>query len=91
MQTSTNGNHHPTAAIATSSSAAATTDKPGTKSSLEAALLQIESIKTGFREAINGLTKVGDNIRQAMREQKANEKEIQGVRQTLRSLQGVRI
>ena len=51
----------------------------------------IEGIKTGFREAINGLTKVGDHIRQAMREQKSGEKEIQGIRQTLRTLQSVRI
>lgn len=91
MQTSTNGNHHPTAANGSSTSAAVNSDKPETKSSLEAALVQIEAIKSGFREGINSLTKLGDSIRQALREQKTSEKEIQGVRQTLRSLQGVRI
>ena len=91
MQTSTNGSHHPTPANGSSTSAAANTDKPETKPSLEAALVQIEAIKSGFREGINSLTKLGDSIRQALREQKTSEKEIQGVRQTLRSLQGVRI
>ena len=66
-------------------------EKSESKSTLEAALVQIEAMKTGFREGINSLTKLGDQIRQALREQKASEKEIQGVRQTLRSLQGVRI
>jgi hypothetical protein len=85
-----NGKHHP-ATNGTTTSAASPVDKVDTKPSLEAALLQIEGIKTGFREAINGLTKVGDHIRQAMREQKSGEKEIQGIRQTLRTLQSVRI
>ena len=66
-------------------------DKTETKSTLEATLLQVESMKTGFREALNNLSKIGDSIRAAMREQKASEKEVQGVRQTLRSLQSVRI
>lgn len=66
-------------------------DKMETKSSLEAALIQVEGIKAGFREAIHNLSRIGDCIRAAMREQKASEKEIQGVRQTLRSLQSVRI
>ena len=78
-----NGSSTPTAQTATS--------KEETKSSLEAALVQIEAIKSGFRESINGLTKLGDHIRQSMREQKTSEKEIQSVRQTLRSLQSVRI
>ena len=67
------------------------TDKTETKSTLEAALLQVEGIKAGFRETINQLSKIGDSIRAAMREQKSGEKEIQGIRQTLRSLQSVRI
>lgn len=90
MQTNTNGNHHSIPANGITS-ASAKTDKPETKSALETALVQIEAIKSGFREGINSLTKVGDQIRQALREQKTSEKEIQGVRQTLRSLQGVRI
>lgn len=58
---------------------------------LEAALAQIEAIKSEFRNVITGLNKLGDLLKQAGREQKANEKEFQGVRQTLRSLQNVRI
>lgn len=88
MQTNT---HTLTQPRATATSTTTPTSKEETKSSLEAALVQIESIKAGFRETINGLTKLGDHIRQSMREQKASEKEIQGVRQTLRSLQAVRI
>ena len=72
-------------------SPALTTDKPETKPALETALVQVESIKAGFREAINNLTKLGDSIRHAMREQKTSEKEVHNVRQTLRSLQSVRI
>lgn len=68
-----------------------TTNKLETKPALEAALVQVENIKTSFREGINNLTKLGDSIRHAMREQKASEKEVHSVRQTLRSLQGVRI
>ena len=68
-----------------------TIEKPEPKSPLEAALLQVEGIKAGYRETLNHLTRIGDSIRAAMREQKASEKEIQGVRQTLRSLQSVRI
>ena len=74
---------------ATTSSTPPSKDKP--KSALESALVQIESLKTAFRESINGLTKLGDALRQVIREQKASEKEVQTVRQTLRSLQGVRL
>jgi DNA polymerase III sliding clamp (beta) subunit (PCNA family) len=77
-QPQTNGSSHPAA-------------KEETKTALEAALVQVESIKAGFREAINGLSKLGDTIRHAMREQKASEKEVHNVRQTLRSLQSVRL
>jgi DNA polymerase III sliding clamp (beta) subunit (PCNA family) len=61
------------------------------KPALEAALAQIDTVKTGFREAIAGLNKLTDLLRQAQREHKAGEKEVQSVRQTLRSLQSVRI
>jgi hypothetical protein len=66
-------------------------DKIETKSTLETTLVQIEGIKTGLRETLQQLSKIGDSIRASMREQKASEKEIHGVRQTLRSLQSVRI
>ena len=58
---------------------------------LETALAQIDVIRGEFRNAVAGLTKLGDLLKQASREQKTSEREIQGVRQTLRSLQGVRI
>ncbi len=68
-----------------------TPEKTETKTPLETALLQVEGMKAGYRETLNHLTRIGDSIRAAMREQKVSEKEIQGVRQTLRSLQSVRI
>ena len=54
-------------------SAPATTEKPA----LETAIAQIDSVKTGFREAIAGLNKLSDLLRQAQREQKAGDKEDQ--------------
>lgn len=96
MQTHTaNGQPHP--AVANNSQTTVTTTQPATtakdesKSALETALTQIENLKTTVRESLNGLTKLGDSLRQAMREQKASEKEVQSVRQTLRSLQGVKL
>jgi hypothetical protein len=66
-------------------------DKSENKSTLETTLVQVEGIKLGLRETLHQLSKIGDSIRASMREQKASEKEIHGVRQTLRSLQSVRI
>ncbi len=68
-----------------------TSTEPVEKPALETALAQIEVIRGEFRSALAGLTKLGELLKQASREQKASEKEVQGVRQTLRSLQGVRI
>ena len=75
---------------ATRSTTAATV-APADKPALESALSQIEVIRAEFRNAITGLSKLGDLLKQTAREQKASEREIQSVRQTLRSLQGVRI
>lgn len=61
------------------------------KPALETALTQIDTIKAGFKEAVADLNKLTDLLKQAAREQKAGEKEVQSVRQTLRSLQSVRI
>jgi len=61
------------------------------KPALETALVQIDTIKAGFREAIADLNKLTDLLKQAAREQKAGDREVQSVRQTLRSLQSVRI
>ena len=85
MQTSTT-NTPPSAADPT-----ITTKTTETKPALETSLVQIESLKTGFRESIASLSKLGDTIRQALREQKAGDKDLHSVRQTLRSLQSVRL
>ena len=62
-------------------------DKPA----LETALTQVESIRAEFRAALTGLGKLADTLKAAQREHKASDKEIHSVRQTLRSLQSVRI
>ena len=84
----TNGHQHP---IATNGATNVPSKDSEAKPALETALVQIESIKTAFRETITALTKLGDSIRQALREQKSGDKDLQNVRQTLRSLQSVRI
>ena len=76
---------------ATHSTTAATPMETAERPALETALAQIDVIRGEFRSAVVGLTKLGDLLKQASREQKVSEKEIQGVRQTLRSLQSVRI
>ena len=75
---------------ASRSNTAAPTE-PAEKPALETALAQIDVIRGEFRNAVAGLTKLGDLLKQASREQKTSEREVQGVRQTLRSLQSVRI
>ena len=76
----------PTAGASTSK---ATTSQE--KPALEIALAQIEVVRGDFRNAIAGLNKLADSLKQVQREQKAGDREIQSVRQTLRSLQSVRI
>ena len=61
------------------------------KSALDTALAQIEIVRGDFRNAIAGLNKLGELLKQVQRENKTSDKEIQSVRQTLRSLQSVRI
>ena len=65
------------------------TDEP--KAALDLALAQLEVVRGDFRNAIAGLNKLGELLRQSQRETKASGKEIESVRQTLRSLQSVRI
>lgn len=67
------------------------TGTPETKPALETALAQIESLKTACRESIASLGKLGDTVRQALREQKAGDKDLQSVRSTLRSLQAMKL
>ena len=61
------------------------------KPAIEAAIEKLDAFKTVFREALVGVTELSTLLRQAVRDQKAGEKEVQSVRQTLRSLQSVRI
>jgi DNA polymerase III sliding clamp (beta) subunit (PCNA family) len=63
------------------------TDKPA----IEAAIEKLDAFKATFREALIGVTEIATLLKQSVRDQKAGEKEIHQVRQTLRSLQGVRI
>ncbi|MEA3212307.1 MAG: hypothetical protein QOE70_5364 [Chthoniobacter sp.] len=75
----------------TSGTSNGTTTATAEKPALETALAQIETIRGEFRSTIAGLNKLADALKQAQREQKASDKEIQSVRQTLRSLKSVRI
>jgi len=69
-----------------------TPESPATeKPSIEAAIEKLDAFKVTFREALVGITELTALLRQAVREQKAGEKEVHQVRQTLRSLQSVRI
>ena len=62
-------------------------DKPA----IEVAIDKLDAFKVTFREALIGITEITSLLKQSVRDQKAGEKEIHQVRQTLRSLQGVRI
>ena len=61
------------------------------KPALDTALAQVEIVRGDFRNAIAGLNKLGELLKQVQRENKSTEKEIGSVRATLRSLQSVRI
>ncbi|TSA37534.1 MAG: hypothetical protein D4R65_00665, partial [Verrucomicrobiaceae bacterium] len=62
-------------------------DKPA----IEAAIEKLDGFKVTFREALIGVTEITTLLRQAVRDQKVGEKEIHQVRQTLRSLQSVKL
>ena len=79
----TNGN--------TTGAKSATAPTAAEKPALETAIAQIEIVRGDFRNAIASLNKLGELLKQAQRENKTSDKEIQSVRQTLRSLQSVRI
>ena len=84
MQNGTNnGNGQP--AIATNE--ANSTDKV----SVEQALDQVEFIKTSLRGAITNLNGLADTLRQVQRERRVSEREVRNVRDTLKSLQTVRL
>lgn len=63
------------------------TDKPA----IEVAIEKLDGFKATFREALIGITEITSLLKQSVRDQKAGEKEIHQVRQTLRSLQSVKL
>ena len=83
--TNYNGNGH-TPIAATSSMSA-----PEEKSSLEQALDQVESVKGSLRGAVTNLNGLADTLRQVQRERRLSEREVRSVRDTLKSLQTVRL
>ena len=61
------------------------------KTSLEQALDQIEAVKTSLRGAITNLNNLIDTVRQAQRERRVSDREVRSVRDTLKTLQTVRL
>ncbi len=66
---------------------ATTEDKP----TLEQALDQIDFIKGSLRGAVTNLNNLADTLRQVQRERRLNEREVRSVRDTLKTLQTVRL
>jgi DNA polymerase III sliding clamp (beta) subunit (PCNA family) len=63
----------------------------GEVGSLDAVMEKIDSLKATLRQVITDLSDTQNLIKAAAKEQKASEKEVESVRQTLRSLQKVEI
>ena len=84
-----NGTNGATNTNGASRSTETKTEEP--KAALDTAIAQVEIVRGDFRNAIAGLNKLGELLKQVQRENKSSDKEIQSVRQTLRSLQSVRI
>ena len=82
MQNGTNGQGHQPSASDTT---------PGDKNSLEQALDQIEAVKGSLRGAVTNLNNLIDTLRQAQRERRVSEREVRSVRDTLKTLQTVRL
>ena len=89
MPKETNGNTHTNGAPNRTGSTEPKTEEP--KAALDTAIAQVEIVRGDFRNAIAGLNRLGDLLKQVQRENKSTDKEIASVRQTLRSLQSVRI
>ena len=83
--TNHNGNGHTPVASTDSTSV------PEEKTSLEQALDQIEFIKGSLRGAVTNLNGLADTLRQVQRERRLSEREVRSVRDTLKSLQTVRL
>ena len=67
------------------------TSSPDEKPTLEQALDQIEFIKGSLRGAVTSLNTLADTLRQVQRERRLSEREVRSVRDTLKSLQTVRL
>jgi len=89
--TETNGHHTNGAATSHLNGANRSITAPAEKPAIEAAIDKLDAFKVTFREALIGITEITTLLKQSVRDQKAGEKEIHQVRQTLRSLQSVRI
>ena len=89
MPKETNGTTHTNGAPNRTGSTETKTEEP--KAALDTAIAQVEIVRGDFRNAIAGLNRLGDLLKQVQRENKSTDKEIASVRQTLRSLQSVRI
>ena len=68
------------------------TDMPETTQSTEpSALDQVEAIKAKLRELLGELNSLTSRLKQADKDKRNAEKEVASVRQTIRSLQGMKI
>jgi len=63
----------------------------GTNSAVKSLVDQVESIKDGLRGIIRDLSGVADTVKQAEKEKKVTDKEIEAVRAKLRQIQNVTI
>ena len=85
MQNGANGQGHQPSALTDSTASAEQ------KTSLEQALDQIEAVKGSLRGAVTNLNNLIDTLRQAQRERRVSEREVRSVRDTLKTLQTVRL
>ena len=70
---------------------AVTRTRENKRTSLETAVEQIEAVKSAIKASAGSLQEVISSLKQAQREQRGTEKEIQSVRSTLQNLQRVKI
>lgn len=67
------------------------TESTESKPALETALDQVDQLRASVRGLLANLTQLNDSLRQALRDQRTGDKDLQNLRHTLRSLQSVRI
>ena len=87
MQNTTQQNGNGPAPAATTN----VTSSPDEKPTLEQALDQIEFIKGSLRGAVTNLNNLADTLRHVQRERRLSEREVRSVRDTLKTLQTVRL